>query len=307
MEVSSTMKSDSVEDSFVLVDNLRVHYRRAGSGRPLLLIHGLVGSAMNWNRNIQELGRDATVYAIDLPNMGESDRRRGLDAGLEASADRLARWLDAVGLEEVDVAGHSHGGAIAMMLAARHPNRVGKLMLFAPANPYCDLSREIVRFYTTRIGSWLANLIPRLPALVQLNGLKYVYGNPSRVRMDALRGYTAGLSTPGTVEHVLGIVRHWYVDMESLRSALDTLIDRPMLLVWGDRDRTVGMSSARQLHHLLPHSKLIIVPGAGHIAFEEEPEFCNQAMRQWLLTPAAPAASTPARSRQQGVLTLETI
>src|SRR6202012_5029277 len=96
---TSMLKFDVVEDLFVLVDDLRIHYRRTGSGRPLLLIHGLVGSAMNWNRNIQELGRDATVYAIDLPNMGESDRHRGLDAGLEASADRLARWMDAVGLE----------------------------------------------------------------------------------------------------------------------------------------------------------------------------------------------------------------
>src|SRR5207245_5106801 len=106
------------------------------SGRPLLLIHGLVGSARNWRQNIEELSGSATVYAIDLLNMGQSARVPGLDATLEATADYLARWMDAVGLAEVDVAGHSHGGAIAMLLAAHHPQRVGKLILFAPANPF---------------------------------------------------------------------------------------------------------------------------------------------------------------------------
>jgi pimeloyl-ACP methyl ester carboxylesterase len=306
--VANPIKQDgAVEDLFTRVDGLRIHYRRAGSGRPLLLVHGLVGSARNWNRNIEDLARGATVYAIDLPNMGESDRLAGLDSSLEASADRLARWMDTIGLDEADVAGHSHGGAVAMMLAARHPHRVDKLMLFAPANPYCDLSREIVRFYKTRIGYCLANLIPRLPAFVQLTGLRYVYGNPARVRMEVLKGYTAGLATPGTVDHVLGIVRRWYIDMELLRSELSKLIDRPTLLIWGDRDRTVGLSSARQLHKLLPQSKLLIVPGAGHIPFEEDPEVCNRAMRQWLSTPATAALASAVRTRKAVLRTLEAI
>ena len=304
---ANAIQHGGVEDLFVLVDGLRIHYRRAGSGRPLLLVHGLVGSARNWNLNIEELAREATVYAIDLPNMGESDRLPGLDSGLEASADRLARWMDVMGIEEANVAGHSHGGAVAMMLAARHPQRVDKLMLFAPANPYCDRSREIVRFYTTRVGYWLANLIPRLPAFIQLTGLKYVYGNPARVRMDALKGYTAGLATPGTVDHVLGIVRRWYIDMESLRSALPKLRDRPALLVWGDRDRTVGLSSARQLHKVLPLSKLVTIPGAGHIAFEESPEICNQAMQKWLSTPVQAVATARAGRRKRALRRLEAI
>src|SRR6202453_2433255 len=115
---------------------MKVHYQRAGSGRPLLLLHGLVGSAKNWRRNIDFLSQDSDVYAIDLFNMGESERVPGLDAGLEATADRLATYMDAIGLDEADIAAHSHGGSVAMMLAARHPERVGRLILFAPANPF---------------------------------------------------------------------------------------------------------------------------------------------------------------------------
>ena len=139
---------------------MKVHYQRAGTGRPLLLLHGLVGSAKNWRRNISFLAQSSTVYAIDLFNMGESDRIPGLNAGLEATADRLAASMDALGLDEADIAGHSHGGAIAMMFAARHPERVRSLILFAPANPFCDLGHQLIRFYQTRFGDWFARRIP---------------------------------------------------------------------------------------------------------------------------------------------------
>ena len=278
----SNNSRSAVEDLFVQVDGVRVHYRRAGSGSPLLLIHGLVGSARNWNRNIGDLARDATVYAIDLLNMGESDRVPDLDASLEAAADFIARWMQVVGLNQADVAGSSRGGAISMTLAARHPQRVGKLILFAPANPYCDLGRTLIAFYTTRPGQWLARLIPSLPRFVKATALGRMYGDSSKVTQEALEGYTDGLDIPGTVDHVLAIVRRWYVDMGLLRSALPRLAGRSMLIIWGDRDRAVGLSSARELQQILPNSKLIVLPGAGHLAFEEKADICNQAMRDWL-------------------------
>jgi 4,5:9,10-diseco-3-hydroxy-5,9,17-trioxoandrosta-1(10),2-diene-4-oate hydrolase len=286
-------KNVIAEDLFVDVDGMRLHYQRAGSGRPLLLIHGLVGSAKNWRLNIEELSREATVYAIDLLNMGQSGRVHGLDAGLESTADVLARWMEAVGLEQVDVAGHSHGGAIAMMLAARHPQRVGKLILFAPANPFCELGHELIAFYNSRLGKFLANLIPAMPKFVTTVALGRMYGDPKRATRESLEGYTDGLSTPGSIGHVLQIVRRWHVDMALLLSVLPRLSDKPALLIWGDRDRAVGLSSARKLQQLMPQSELVIVPGVGHIAFEEMPEICNSAMRRWLASVNAPSPEQP--------------
>ncbi len=278
-------------ERYIWVNGLRVHYVRAGSGLPLLLIHGLVGSARNWSHNIEALASDAAVYAIDLPNMGESDRLPGLDASLEANADRVAACMDALGLAQADVAGHSHGGAIAMMLAARHSHRVRRLVLFAPANPFCNLGRHLIRFYTTRLGKTMARLIPVLPNRLKATALGRMYGDPRRIKAGTLEGYIDGLAHPGTVDHVLQIVQRWYDDMDRLRASLKQIIDKPTLLVWGDRDRAVGLTSGQKLHQMLPKSQLIVIPGAGHIAFEELPEICNQAMRTWL---AAPVAEAPA-------------
>jgi pimeloyl-ACP methyl ester carboxylesterase len=120
-----------------------------------------------------------------------------------------------------------------------------------------------------------------------------MYGDPSRVTTEALEGYTEGLHIPGTVDHVLQIVHRWFEDMKLLRSALAELAAKPTLLIWGDRDRAVGLNSARELQRALPQSSLIVLPGVGHIAFEEMPDACNRAMRDWLLNPAAIERRSP--------------
>jgi pimeloyl-ACP methyl ester carboxylesterase len=279
----------SFHEGFVLVDGVRVHYGTTGSGPALVLVHGLVGSVTNWRRNIDELAKDRTVYAVDMANMGRSERVQGLDASMSATADRLAGFLFALGLEKADIAGHSHGGAVAMMFAARHPEKVRSLILFAPANPFCDLGHFLVKFYQTRTGRLLARIVPYLPRPLHALSLRRMYGDPTRVTDGSLEGYTDGLRVPGTVEHILGIVSLWFEDMRILQKELARLSKTPTLLVWGDRDRAVGLRSAGPLQEMLRCSRLVVVEGAGHIAFEEMPEECNRAVHRWLSGPMATA------------------
>ena len=287
-----------IEDVDVIVDGVKVHCQRSGAGRTLLLLHGLVGSAKNWRQNIRFLARDRSVYAVDLFNMGESERVPGLDAGLEATADRLVAFLDAAGIGEADIAAHSHGGAVAMMVAARHADRVRSLILFAPANPFCEAGHPLIRFYQTRFGGWFARQIPWLPRSLKAAALRGMYGDPSRVPDGALEGYIEGLHIPGTIDHVMRIVQRWFVDMGLLRSALAAVAAKPVLLIWGDRDRAVGVRSGVELQKALRQSKLIVLPGVGHIPFEEMPEVCNQAMGEWLASPLLGTKIMVDRSRE---------
>jgi len=98
------------------------------------------------------------------------------------------------------------------------------------------------------------------------------------------------------VVQVAGVKIHYRYTDEGhpllLRLALSKLAGKSTLLIWGDRDRAVGLSSGRQLASMLPQSSLLVIPGAGHIAFEEMPDVCNQAMSDWL-------TKTPARGRQR--------
>ncbi len=271
-----------LREDFVLVDGVRIHFGVAGSGPALLLIHGLVGSVANWRLNVDELATDATVYAVDMANMGRSERVAGLDASMPGTADRLAALMEALGLAQADVAAHSHGGAVAMMFAARHPQRVRSLILFAPANPFCQLGDFLVRFYQTRTGKALARVVPYLPRRVHAVSLRRMYGDPLRVVDGSLEGYTDGLRVPGTVEHILRILRSWTEDMRLLRAEMTRLAMMPTLLVWGDRDRAVGLASAEMLQGVLRRSQLVVVRGAGHIPFEEMPDECNRVVHGWL-------------------------
>ncbi len=272
-----------IQERSISVDGAGVHFQVAGAGEPLLLLHGLIGSGQTWRQNIGFLAEHATVYAVDLFNMGRSERVAGLDASLEATADRVASLMDALHVAKADIAAHSHGGAIAMMLAARHPQRVRKLILFAPANPFCGSRNHVIRFFQTRLGRWLGRQVPSLPRSLHATALGRMYGDPSRVAEGTLENYTDGLEIPGTMDHVLRILSGWFDDMRQLRSALGRLAEKPTLLIWGDRDRAVNLSSARLLQGMLTESQLLVLPGAGHLAFEEMPEMCNLAMRNWLV------------------------
>ena len=287
---ATSTAQQGIEELFVDVSGARMYALHAGTGRPLLLIHGLVGSSENWRGCIGALAQVASVYAIDQINMGKSQRIAGLDAGLEAAADRVAAAMTALGLAAADIAGHSHGGAVALMLAARHPERVRSLILFAPANPFSHAGDFLVRIYATPLGRLTARVGPYLPARLQLWALGRMYGDPARIPQGCLQRYTEGLRVPGTMQHILAIVDCWFADMAKLEAVLPGVAQVPALLVWGDRDHAVDPASAVPLHGILRQSELRIVPGAGHIPFEEMPEESNRILLDWL---CRDAVSTP--------------
>ncbi len=272
----------SVQRASVMVDGVRVRYTRAGSGPALVLVHGLVGSSQNWNESLECLAQFRTVYAPDLVNMGESARVAGLDPGLVAQVERLKQWMDALGIGAADVVGHSHGGAISMLLATWHPERVRKLVLFAPANPYCELGRPQIRFYGTFVGGVFARrVIPLLPRVLYRRSLERTWGDPTRVGPGVLEGYTDYLDRPA-ITHIVDIMRGWDGDMALIEAALPKLAERPMLLIWGDRDRVVGLDSGRKLAGVLG-AELRVIASGGHTPFQELPEESNAMLIGWLL------------------------
>ena len=102
-------------------------YEVAGSGPPLILLHGLSGSGRWWGRNVPAFADSFRTYTVDLPGFGQS---RGVRwSRLDDIADRLADWLVDEGLSQAHIAGHSLGGAVAARLAARHPDRIDRLVL----------------------------------------------------------------------------------------------------------------------------------------------------------------------------------
>ena len=128
--------STPADECWSELDGYRMRYLRGGSGPPLLLLHGLLGYSFSWRFALPALAEKATVYAVDMPGAGFSDRPANPTGGFRAHAERLLRFLDNVGVESCDLLGTSHGGAIAMRAAALAPERVRSLILVAPVNPW---------------------------------------------------------------------------------------------------------------------------------------------------------------------------
>ncbi len=270
------------EAGYADIPGARVHFLHAGIGAPMLLVHGMVGSSENWRGNVEVLAQHASVYAIDLVNMGKSQRVTGVDPTLKATANRLMAVMDALNLAAADIVAHSHGGSVALMLAALHPTRVRRLLLFAPANPYSRSSDLMVRVYSSRWGGVLGHMLPYLPSPLQRIALGEMYGGSHRVPDKCLQEIVDSLRSPATLRHVLCIIRCWFAEMTKLKTALRRVKRTPTLLVWGDCDCTVSLDSGVKLSRKLRNSELAVLPLGGHSVFEEMPEASNRIMLDWL-------------------------
>src|SRR5580658_3922427 len=106
-----------VEECWMELDGARMRYLRAGSGPALILLHGLLGYSFSWRFTMPALAPYATVYAPVLLGAGFSDRAYALGYSMRATAKRVVRFAEQLGLPSLDLLGTSHGGAVAMMAA----------------------------------------------------------------------------------------------------------------------------------------------------------------------------------------------
>ena len=271
-----------IEKHWVQVDGHRMHCLKAGFGPDLILVHGLLGTASAWDPVIPRLAAESTVYAVDALGLGESDRVPGIDATLDAQAGRLVALMDQSGIRSADFLATSHGGAVALTLAARYPGRVKNLLLHAPANPYSQLGDPLINFYLTGLGTWFAHRIATLPEPMQALALGRMYGDPSQLRDGSLGKYIGSLRVPGTVNYVLSILSTWFADMAKLRTDLEHVRQFPALLLWGDRDRAVSIESGQRLRRCFDEVEFQVLPGTGHLPYEECPEALSRLVNSFL-------------------------
>lgn len=270
----------------------QLRYVRAGSGPPLLLVHGLLGGSFCWRFNIAAFSRRHTTFALDLPGFGENDAPRHVDCSMEAQAVRLSGLLEKLGLESVDVVGSSWGGGVAIFLAAMS-TRVRSLVLVAPVNPWSDFGAGRVEFLNGRLGGTLLHMVLPISRPLHLTALQRMYGDPRRIASGTLEGYSALLLRRGRAHNLLNALRSWQDDMTKLRDSIDRVRVRS-LLIWGTRDGAVDLKSSEALMQALPGCERAVIQGAGHLPFEETPDEFNRLVLDFLERVAAGAG--PARS-----------
>ena len=275
---------DGVEECWMDFDGARMRYLRAGSGPPLILLHGLLAYSFSWRYVQPVLARHATVYALDLLGAGFSDRPRGIDHSMRGTALRVLKFAENLGLESFDLLGTSRGGAVAMCAAAEAsgPLRVRKLILVAPVNPYSPHGKRLAPFFASPFGAagfrWV---VERMPFLLTYAHAR-LYADRRAIPAGSLEGYKAPLAIPGLAEHGLSIVQTWTSDLCELEALLPQLRTIPTLLMWGDKDQAVYVSSMEPLARSFENVQKIVFPGVGHLPYEECVEEFNRGLIRFL-------------------------
>jgi len=272
----------------VVVDAVDIHYleREASGGEnapPVLLLHALLATKETLTELIAALPADRRVVAIDLLFMHPVDKGKKLDVHQSNLARLVHGFMESVGLVRPVVIGHSHGGVLALRLAATERELLRGLVLLCPAHPFGGYRSHVVNFYLRQPGRFLALSIPLAPSWMILRAYNEAAGSKRRIKMRHLRPHLRVLRNRNTLRRVLQMLATWDADMDELREALVTrAIEEPVLLIWGEEDPVVPIASATELQENLADSEMVTLPGMGHLLVEEAPEECAGLIREWL-------------------------
>jgi 3-oxoadipate enol-lactonase len=249
-----------------------VHYERRGSGPVLLLLHGIGSNSRAFRHQLAELSDAWTVVAWDAPGYGRSDDPLE-PFSLADLADRAVGVLDELEAEQAHVLGVSMGGVIAQLVYHRHPLRVRSLIL-ADTNTGGGGLPEPERS---------ARVQGRLEALERLGPRGMAEARaPVLLRPDApadLRAeVTEIMAEVRPAGYRAAAIALGQTDLTSLLGAIAV----PTLVVHGAQDRVVPVETARMLANSIAGAQLVVIPEAGHVANQEQPELFNAAVRQFL-------------------------
>lgn len=282
---------------YVEVGEATVAYVDEGAGPPLLLLHGCPFSSFVWRQLIARLGDRFRCLAPDLLGLGDTETPPGADWSLPAQAATVIGLLDALGIDQVDVVAHDHGAATAQLIAAGHPDRIGRLVLTnAEAYDNWPSADELPFIRATQLPG-LGRLVLRAwsrPALFRyaLRRGRAVH-DPAVLTPELLSGYIA-LNLAD--RHRRAKTRRFLagqLDPTNQRATADAVaglrvFGHPTLIVWGADDPHFGPEWAQRLRADIPGAHDVeLLPDTGHLLMEERPDDLARLVADFLTATAA--------------------
>lgn len=276
--------------SFTRVEGCRLHWAELGDGPPLVLLHGLCDSHRTWLKAAPSLARSRRVLMLDLAGHGLSDRPDA-SYSLDWHAHLVGAWLDQLGLEKVDLVGHSYGGGVALwMMLLEQRARIRKLALVAAGG----LGRDVC--VPLRLAS--------VPVVVERFGQPFMARGTSLALRSASSAYDSEEiarlasmnATAGTARAFSRTVR----DVINWRGQHRHVLDRggdvarwpPVALFWGERDPVIPIAHATATASLLGDAHLTRFPEAGHFPHRQMPTEFVRALEAFLDGPDSVVVSS---------------
>lgn len=244
-------------------ETVPLHVRSQGEGSPLLILHGLFGSGMNWNRIARSLASSYQVHLVDLRNHGQSPHHPEMT--YEAMAEDVLEAMNTLEIQKAAVLGHSMGGKAAMQLALNHGDRITGLIV-------ADMAP--VKYEGDEFGKLIASM-----RHLDLAGIQS--------RQEASKRLEPEIPNPGVRQFLLtNLVQQdgswqWRIPLEILEQNLSTIRDwpstqrqhkGPSLFIHGEKSGQVTDAGEETIRGLFPKARIEALAGCGHWLHAEDPE-----------------------------------
>jgi len=273
--LSASPASAQAKSGSVQVGSATIAYRVQGHGPAMMLVHGYPLSGELFAKNRAVLARRYTVVTPDLRGFGSSTTP-DTKGGVELYAKDMLAVMDHLSIRRAIIGGMSMGGPVVLEMYREAPQRFrGMVLIDSTTSPANDVEKaQWPGFGKQARDKGVASMIPVL--------MPQMLTTPTRTGNPALVKYIGGIVKKGSVNAAVG--------------GGDTLANRPdsrpmmahakipVLIVVGQDDPIYPLEMAQKMHQDIPHSHLVVVPGAAHAAIIEKPEACNRALAAWAST-----------------------
>lgn len=268
---------------WVEVEGIQIHYHEAGTGTPLIMLHGSGPGATGWanyHGNISALAEHFRVICPDLPGFGQSDMKPLGSPMPGWYSDVIRSFMDTLGIEKAHFVGNSFGGAITLKLGMDTPERIGRMVLMGPAGSVAPFSvvptravEELLYFYDGEGPS-----IERMKRF----GEDFVY-DPSLLTDELWQERLKTALRPEIVDNPPMRPNPDAPREELWRDPRLTKLPHEVLMLWGREDRVMPFDMSFMLLKQIPRARLLVIPQCGHwVQWEHAQEF-NYTVRNFLV------------------------
>ncbi len=260
-------KASGLSHKTIIIGDETWHYLEGGpeDAEVVLLLHGFGGDKDNWTRFSKYLTDDYRVIAPDLPGFGESARHADWDYALPPQRERVHGFVQALGLEGFHLAGNSMGGHLTALYAHKYPGQVLSMGLFNNAGVNAPEESDMAKAVARGENPLVVNRPEDFDGLLEFVSYEKPF-IPWPVK---------GVLAQKAVEHAefnQFIFAAYKSDRSSGLEPILAEIQAPSLILWGEYDRVLDVSSVNVMRPLLPQAEVVIMKNTGHVPMLERPQ-----------------------------------
>ncbi len=269
------------QSRFIDVDGLRLHYLEAGSGEPVLLLHGWPTSSFLWRNVIGPIAESSRVIALDLPGFGQSAKPLDASYSFHFYSRILDGFLDAIGVDATSLVVHDLGGPVGLYWACHHPQRLRRLALLNTL-VYPRMSWAVMLFVAACRTPGLRSLVASPWGLK--NAMRIGVTTARGVSEEVVRGVQAPFESADARRALLKAGSRLHPDgFRDIARMLPSL-RVPVRAIYGECDRILPdvENTMRQVARDLPQTEVTALPDCGHFLQEDRPEEVGRLLADFM-------------------------